>query len=65
MGDLLHPRQVAERYGITPETLSNMRAQGKGPPFVRLSSKRVMYRLADVLQWEAARTVQPATGAAK
>jgi transposase-like protein len=53
--DLLHPRQVAERYGITPETLSNWRRERKGPPFIRLGSgprPRAMYRLDDVLEWE-------------
>ena len=55
MSDLLHPRQVAERYGITPETLSNWRRERKGPPFILLGHgprPRSMYRLADVIEWE-------------
>lgn len=55
MIDLLHPRQVAERYNITPETLSNWRREGKGPRFIRLGNgprSRAMYRLEDVIAWE-------------
>lgn len=52
MTDLLHPADVARRYGITPEALSNWRLKRKGPPFIRISPHRVMYRLQDVLQWE-------------
>lgn len=60
MNDLLHPRQVAARYGITPETLANWRRMGRGPRWVQIGdTKRVMYRLEDVLQWEADR-VAPA-----
>lgn len=50
--DLMQPRQVAERYGITPETLSNWRAARKGPPFIRINQRRVVYRVADILEWE-------------
>lgn len=55
MSDLMHPRQVAQRYGITLETLSNWRRERKGPPFIRLGTgqrPRAMYRLEDVLEWE-------------
>lgn len=55
MDDLLHPRDVAKRYGITQETLSNWRREKKGPRWIRLGKgkrPRVMYRLADVLKFE-------------
>lgn len=55
MSDLIHPRQVAQRYGMTPASLANWRRAGKGPPFIRLGDgkrPRVMYRLADVIAWE-------------
>lgn len=55
MNDLLHPRQVAQRYEMTPESLANWRRVGKGPPWIRLGDgkrPRVMYRLDDVLAWE-------------
>lgn len=53
--DLLHPDEVAERYGITPETLSNWRREGKGPVFIRLGNgkrPRAMYRMQDIIDWE-------------
>lgn len=56
MSDLLHPHQVAQRYGITPETLSNWRRERKGPPFIRLGTgkrPRAMYRMVDIIEWES------------
>ncbi len=61
MDDLLHPRQVAERYGIVLGTLANWRRRGDGPSFVRINRKRVMYRLADVIRWEQARAKETTT----
>lgn len=55
LDDLMHPRDVAKRYKMTPESLSNWRREGKGPPFVKLGtgkSPRVMYRVKDVAEWE-------------
>lgn len=52
---LLTAEQVAERYGMTKESLSNWRLAGKGPAYIRLGSgsrARVMYRVADVEEWE-------------
>lgn len=50
--DLLPPSEVAARYSMTPESLANWRREGKGPPFIKLNGKRVMYRLQDVIEWE-------------
>ena len=50
--DLIHPDEVAKRYGITPETLGNWRRKHKGPQFVMLNKRRAMYRMADIIQWE-------------
>lgn len=55
MNDLLHPKNVAQRYGITPETLSNWRREGKGPKYIRLGNgprPRIMYQITDLLAWE-------------
>lgn len=49
---LLHPNDVAARYNMTPESLANWRREDKGPPFIKLNGKRVMYRLQDVIEWE-------------
>ena len=45
--------ELAERYpGITKDTLTTWRYHGRGPRFFR-AGKRVFYREADVLAWEA------------
>jgi hypothetical protein len=52
---ILTPERLAERYeGITEKTLADWRYKGTGPAFFR-AGKRVYYRLADVLTWEAGR----------
>lgn len=53
--ELLLPHQVAERYGIAVGTLSNWRREAKGPQYICLGRgrrPRIMYRLADCLEWE-------------
>lgn len=53
--DLLPPPAVAARYSMTPESLANWRREGKGPRWIRLGDgkrPRVMYRMADVIEWE-------------
>jgi len=45
-----------ERFLIPPRTAQRWRASGGGPPFVRLGRRRVVYRVADVERWLAART---------
>jgi hypothetical protein len=44
------------RYLIPPRTAQRWRATGDGPPFVRLGRRRVVYRVADIERWLAART---------
>lgn len=53
--EFLTPTQLIARWGnaIGEGTLANWRAQGKGPKFVKLGAK-VVYRLADVIEYEAA-----------
>lgn len=53
--ELITPQEVAARYKMTPESLANWRREGKGPKYIKLGTTkrpRVMYRLADVLDWE-------------
>lgn len=55
----LTARDLAERWGLTVGHLANVRAAGKGVPFVKLPG-RVLYRLADVEAYEQARMVEVA-----
>jgi len=56
--DVLTPARVAARYeGITEKTLADWRYKGTGPRFFR-AGKRVFYRAADLLAWEAAQAEQ-------
>jgi len=47
---------LCERFLIPPRTAQRWRASGGGPAFVRLGKRRVVYRVADVERWLAART---------
>jgi hypothetical protein len=49
----LTPEEVAGRLRLTVETLANARSRGEGLPWVKIHG-RVRYRLADLLEAEAA-----------
>ena len=53
MEDYWNEVQLARRWGISHRTLQRWRCQGKGPPYLKLCG-RVLYRAAEVLQWENA-----------
>jgi hypothetical protein len=44
--------QLSRRWGLSPRTLEKWRWRGKGPRFLKLEGK-VVYRLADVVAYEA------------
>ena len=52
------PIQLAERWHVTPEHLANLRAQGKGPVYIKPTG-RVLYRFRDIVAYENARAVEP------
>jgi predicted DNA-binding transcriptional regulator AlpA len=44
--------EIAKRIGLTAGTLAKMRRRpGAGPPFVRLSGRRIVYAAASVDEW--------------
>jgi len=51
----LRPQQVEALYGLTRKFLAHARGRGDGPPFVKPSSKLVLYAVEDVELWLAAR----------
>lgn len=51
----LSQKELAARWRISPRTLERWRAARTGPPWLRIGTKRIAYRLADVLAFEQAR----------
>jgi hypothetical protein len=49
----LDQKGLAERWLISPRTLEQWRWQGRGPRFLKIS-RRVVYRLTDIEDFEAA-----------
>lgn len=64
MNTHLTPRDLAARWGSSVGTLANQRSAGEGPTYLKLGA-RVIYRLCDVQEYEAARLVTPARTAAR
>ena len=52
---LLTEMQAGDSLGLTPRTLQAWRHAGGGPAFVRISSRCVRYRLADLESFAAER----------
>ena len=50
MHDLITTKQLARRLSLSPQTLTNWRAIGSGPPFKKLG-KAIRYAIADVIRW--------------
>lgn len=48
-------KQAALIAGISHRTLARMAGRGEGPPRIRLSPKRIGYRLSAVETWVASR----------
>jgi predicted DNA-binding transcriptional regulator AlpA len=47
----LSVKATAELLSVHPMTLDRWRRQGKGPPFLHFSQRKVMYRLNDIEKW--------------
>jgi excisionase family DNA binding protein len=55
---LLTAAEVAERTGLSVETLAQWRSQGRGIPYVKISRNCVRYRQSDLDGWLAERIVR-------
>lgn len=55
----LRSRDVESEFGIPPQTQANWRCAGKGPPYIRLSSRMIVYDRADLERYFADRKVTP------
>jgi predicted DNA-binding transcriptional regulator AlpA len=49
--DLLNTKQVAGILGLSTQWLEIGRCRGFGPPFVRLSPRRIRYRREALITW--------------
>jgi predicted DNA-binding transcriptional regulator AlpA len=49
-------KELSRRTTLSRTTLQVMRKSGGGPPFARLSPRRIAYRVADVERWIQERT---------
>jgi predicted DNA-binding transcriptional regulator AlpA len=51
---VLTRRQAAEMAGFSEDTAARLEKAGKFPKSIRLSTRRVGYRVADIERWLAA-----------
>lgn len=52
---LLRENPTASFLGVSTRALQSWRCRGCGPPFVRISSRAVRYRLRDLIEWSKSR----------
>ena len=52
----LTEKEFSERYRTPARSLQRWRANGDGPPFVRIGPRRIAYRTADAEAWLQSRT---------
>ncbi|MET3352641.1 UNVERIFIED_ORG: hypothetical protein ABID33_000524 [Xanthobacter viscosus] len=51
----LPPKDAAQLLGLTESSLAKFRVYGGGPPFLRLSPRRIVYQVRDLREWAAGR----------
>lgn len=56
--ELLTERDAAIYLGVSQVFLRKHRREGGGPPFVRIGSRNIRYRVKDLQAWVEARTVE-------
>ncbi len=63
--ELLNTVTAAAVLGMRPGTLRLWRHKGVGPPFVKIHSALVRYRVQDLEAWVASQVVEPGKPGAK
>lgn len=53
---LLPEKTAAKLLAISPRTLRNWRVKGKGPQYVKVSSRAIRYRYGDLIRWSESQT---------
>lgn len=64
MSELLSTPQLAEKLGLTPNTLEKWRLRGEGPAYLRVGESQVRYDSRDVDAWLDTRRVTSTSQAA-
>lgn len=64
-GRMLSTAEAAAFLNLAPITLRAMRVKGAGPAFVKLTERRVGYRLADLEAWLTTRPTYTTTAQTK
>ena len=55
--------EAARTLRLSPRSLQRMRLDGDGPPFCRLSERRIGYAVADLTAWLASRSAASTSAA--
>lgn len=55
--EMLTTEQAAAYLGYAPQTLTDKRWRGDGPPFLKLSRNCVRYSKAALIEWAMSKTV--------
>jgi predicted DNA-binding transcriptional regulator AlpA len=56
---ILNEKELAKWLATSCPTLQRHRSNGSGPPFIRLSARRIGYRKSAVEKWIESRTTSP------
>lgn len=54
----ISPKEVFQEYSLAEQTLANWRSTGRGPDFVRISARKILYERVAIERWLAARRVE-------
>lgn len=54
---VLSEPEASRALGMSPTQLRRLRLAGKGPRAIRISDRRIGYRLCDLQEWVSARPV--------
>ena len=53
---LMTEKQLAERWHKHPKTITKMRTEGTGPPYIKIGGS-ILYKLADIEAFETHNTI--------
>lgn len=51
LNDRLTPPDAADYLGVKIQTLAKWRSEGKGPPYFKLGTRKIVYRQRDLDAW--------------